>query len=75
MKPAIRLTAREAAVLRLLAGGCTYAQAGIALGVSANTVASHLKTAYRKLEVHSAASAVARAMEMRLLPGGKRPKP
>ena len=72
----IHLTKREAEVLRLLARGCTYAQAGTALGVSLNTVASHLKSAYRKLEAHTALGAVMRAMELHLLGspkgGGKR---
>jgi DNA-binding CsgD family transcriptional regulator len=60
------LTPRQSAVLRLLARGCTYAQAAARLGVSLHTVASHIKNAYRKLEVHTAASAVMRAMELRL---------
>ena len=58
------LTLREADVLRLLAGGCTYAQAGERLGISTHTVGSHIKNAYRKLEVHSAAAAVMRAIEL-----------
>jgi DNA-binding CsgD family transcriptional regulator len=62
------LTLRESDVLRLLASGCTYAQAGERLGITANTVGSHVKSAYRKLEVHSAAAAVMRAMQLELLP-------
>ena len=61
------LTLREADVLRLLASGCTYAQTAERLGISAHTVASHIKSAYRKLEVHSAAAAVMRAVELRVL--------
>jgi DNA-binding CsgD family transcriptional regulator len=61
------LTAREAQVLRLLAQGCTYASAAARLGVSPHTVESHVKNAYRKLAVHSAAAAVMRAVELRLL--------
>ena len=61
------LTLREADVLRLLASGCTYAQVAARLGISAHTVASHIKNAYRKLEVHSAAAAVMRAIELRQL--------
>jgi DNA-binding CsgD family transcriptional regulator len=34
---------------------------------SAHTVASHIKNAYRKLDVHCAAAAVMRAIELRLL--------
>jgi len=37
------------------------------LGVSPNTVTSHIKNAYRKLDVHCAAAAVMRAIELRLL--------
>jgi DNA-binding CsgD family transcriptional regulator len=61
------LTAREVAVLHLLARGCTCGQAADRLGISQHTVASHLKSAYRKLEVHSAAAAVMRAVELCLL--------
>ena len=58
------LTARECEVLRLLAFGCTYAQAAERLGVSPHTVTSHIKNLYRKLDVHSAAAAVMRAVQM-----------
>ena len=61
------LTARETDVLGLLAKGCTYEQVGVELGISLNTVTSHIKNAYRKLEVHSAAAAVMRAVELHLL--------
>jgi len=50
-----------------LAAGHTYTQVGERLGVSANTVASHVKNIYRKLEVHSGRAAVWRALELRLL--------
>lgn len=61
------LTSRERDVLRLLAKGCTYAEVSDELGVSANTVASHVKKIYRKLEVHSASAAVWRAVELQIL--------
>jgi DNA-binding CsgD family transcriptional regulator len=67
MDMTVRLTGREAEVLRLLARGRTYAQAADQLGMSAHTVATHVKNAYRKLDVHSAAAAVMRAIELRLL--------
>jgi DNA-binding NarL/FixJ family response regulator len=62
-----RLTPRETAVLQLLARGCTYSQAAERLGISTHTVRSHVKNAYRKLAVRSAAAAVMRAIELRLL--------
>jgi DNA-binding CsgD family transcriptional regulator len=61
------LTLREADVLRLLAGGCSYGQIGERLGISAHTVRSHIKNAYRKLGVHTAAAAVMRAVQLRIL--------
>jgi len=61
------LTPREMDVLRLLARGSSYAEIGVRLGVSANTVTSHVKNAYRKLDVHTAAAAVMRAVELRLI--------
>lgn len=60
------LTRRELEVLRQLAAGCTYAGAASRLGVSPHTVVTHLKNAYRKLEVHSAAAAVMRALQLGL---------
>jgi DNA-binding CsgD family transcriptional regulator len=61
------LTPREAAVLQLIAHGCTYAQAADRLGISLHTVASHIKNAYRKLGVRSGAAAVMRAVELQLI--------
>ncbi|HEX6318073.1 MAG TPA: helix-turn-helix transcriptional regulator [Burkholderiales bacterium] len=63
-----RLTAREIEVLRLLARGCTYSQVADRLGMSAHTVGTHIKNAYRKLDVHSGRAAVWRATQLRLLP-------
>jgi DNA-binding CsgD family transcriptional regulator len=67
MNGIVRLTGRETEVLRLIARGCTYSQVADRLGMSAHTVASHIKNAYRKLEVHCAAAAVMRAVELQLL--------
>ena len=62
------LTLREADVVRLLGNGCSYAQIGAQLGISAHTVQSHIKNAYRKLDVHCAAAAVMRAVQLQALP-------
>ena len=67
-KPAeVRLTTRELEVIRLVAQGCSYALAAGRLGVSVHTVTTHIKSAYRKLDVHSAGAAVMRAVELKLL--------
>ena len=63
----VQLTGREAAVLRLMARGCTYAQVADQLGMSAHTVSTHVKKAYRKLKVHSAAAAIMRAVQLGIL--------
>jgi DNA-binding CsgD family transcriptional regulator len=62
------LTRRERDVVSLLASGCSYSQIGDRLGISVHTVTSHIRSAYRKLDVHSGAGAVMRAIQLRLLP-------
>ncbi|MBI3917816.1 MAG: response regulator transcription factor [Betaproteobacteria bacterium] len=64
-----QLTAREADVVRLLARGYTYSETAARLGISVHTVTSHIKNSYRKLAVHTAAAAVARAAELHVLDG------
>lgn len=66
------LTIREAQVLACLAQGCTYARIGDRLGMSLHTVTTHIKSIYRKLEVHRAAAAVRRGLELQLLGDGER---
>ena len=53
--------------MRLLGSGCSYEQAAMRLGISPHTVVTHIKNAYRKLDVHTAASAVMRAVQLGLL--------
>jgi DNA-binding CsgD family transcriptional regulator len=61
------LTAREIDVLRLLSLGCTYARAAERLGLSAHTVASHVKKIYGKLGVHAVGAAVMSAMKLGII--------
>jgi DNA-binding NarL/FixJ family response regulator len=61
------LTGREIEVLSLLARGFLYAEIGKRLGISLNTVTSHIKNSYRKLAVHSGPAAVTRAAQLGLL--------
>jgi DNA-binding CsgD family transcriptional regulator len=63
----LRLTAREADVLRLIARGYTYARAADKLGLSPHTVATHIKKIYRKLGVHSAVAAAMRAAKLGII--------
>ena len=52
------LSSRELTVLRLLASRLTTAEIAGALFVSANTLKSHMKSIYRKLDVNTRADAV-----------------
>jgi DNA-binding NarL/FixJ family response regulator len=56
------LTDRETDVLRRLVEGRTYDQTGADLGISASTVRTHVRALYRKLQVHSVAEAVRKAV-------------
>ena len=58
----LELTEREQAVLRGLVQGMAYKQVAHDLGVSLDTVRSHIRNVYRKLQVHSVAEAVSRAI-------------
>jgi DNA-binding NarL/FixJ family response regulator len=57
-----RLTPHELRLLKLLAEGHSYKTAAAELGSSVNTVAFHMRSIYRKLEVHSKSEAVAKAL-------------
>jgi DNA-binding NarL/FixJ family response regulator len=59
---ALVLTEREHAVLRCLVRGLAYKQAADELGISIDTVRSHVRHVYAKLQVHSVAQAVGRAI-------------
>ena len=61
------LSERERAVLRLLPTLLSYPEIGSELFVAANTVKTHVKSIYRKLDVGSRREAVARARTLRLI--------
>jgi len=63
---ALELTERERDVLRCLVDGLSYKQAAAELRISSETVRSHVKSIYRKLQVHNVAEAVSRAIRERL---------
>lgn len=56
------LSPRELDVLRGLVRGYAYKQVAAELGVSLDTVRTHIRGIYRKLQVHSVAEAVTRAV-------------
>jgi LuxR family maltose regulon positive regulatory protein len=61
------LSEREAAVLRFLPTMMSNQEIAAELFVSVNTVKTHLKAIYRKLDVADRRSAVRRARELELL--------
>jgi LuxR family transcriptional regulator, maltose regulon positive regulatory protein len=64
--PVELLTDREQAVLRLLKGRLPVPEIARELYVAPSTVRSHLKSIYRKLDVHSRDQAIQRARELDL---------
>ena len=58
---------RELDVLRLLAAGLDAPEIAEKLVVSANTVRTHIKSLYRKLNAHSRHEALAQAKELKLV--------
>jgi DNA-binding NarL/FixJ family response regulator len=65
--PAHDLTPHEIRILRLLVEGHYYQTAADQLRVSVNTVRTHVRSIYEKLQVHSKAEAVAKALRERLV--------
>jgi LuxR family transcriptional regulator, maltose regulon positive regulatory protein len=61
------LSAREMSVLRLLGSELSIADIGQELFISRNTVKTHVRGIYRKLDADTRAAALARARELRLL--------
>jgi DNA-binding NarL/FixJ family response regulator len=61
------LTDREQDVLRELVQGFSYRQVASQLGISIHTVRTHVRALYKKLQVHSVAAAVTRAVRERLI--------
>lgn len=66
-RPTPKLSAREAEVLSLVAGGSSNREVARSLFVSEATVKSHLVHVFEKLGVDSRTAAVARARELGLL--------
>ena len=63
----VLLTSREREILGLLADGMVNKQIAARLGISTNTVKTHLELLFEKLDVSSRAEAVATAVRRGLL--------
>ena len=61
-KEAFELSDREMEILAGLVNGATYKKLGEDLGISIDTVRSHIKKLYEKMSVHSRSEAVATAI-------------
>ena len=61
------LSPRELEVLNQLGRGLGNRELGVALGVSGETIKSHLKAVFLKLEVSGRTEAVARGYELGLI--------
>ena len=62
------LTERQLEVLRLLSDGMNKSEIADTLQISVNTVISHMKEIYEKLEVNTAQAAVSVAFRRRIIP-------
>jgi DNA-binding NarL/FixJ family response regulator len=62
-----RLTPREIDILWGIAKGFSYAEIATNLGMSRQTVPGHIKSIYRKLEVHTRGEAVFEAVQQGLI--------
>lgn len=62
-----QLTPREMRLLALLGEGHYYKTAAAELGISINTVSTHMRRIYEKLQVHSKSEAVAKALREGLI--------
>jgi DNA-binding NarL/FixJ family response regulator len=61
------LSHREREILELVADGCTSSAIALQINISSQTVTTHIKNIYRKLQVHTRAQAVSSAKNQGLL--------
>ncbi len=61
------LTEREETVLQLLSRGYSYGELAKEMGVTINTIQTHIRGLYTKLEVHSKSEAIFEARQLGLL--------
>jgi len=65
--PEVQLTGREREILEHLVSGSSYKMIARDLFISIDTVSSHVKNIYKKLQVHSKSEAVAKAIKHKLV--------
>ena len=70
--PRVELTARELQVLQLVSGGNSNLEVAAGLGISPNTVRSHLQSIFDRFGVSSRGHLVARARELGITDGQSR---
>ncbi len=75
LSPAEELSPGELRVLRYLPTNLSRPEIASELSVSLNTVGTHLRSIYAKLQVRDRSSAVQRARELRLLASGRMRQP
>jgi len=63
----VSLTAREIQILEAVARGYRYEEIASQLAISLNTVSTHVKRCYRKLQAHSKTQALAQARRLGLI--------
>ena len=62
-----RLTAREKEILKMVSVGYTSIEVAARLAIGAQTVSTHIKNIYRKLQVHNRAQAISSAANLGLI--------
>jgi len=65
--PDHNLTKREVDVLNLVAKGFRHAEIATMQGVSTNTINTHIKNIYAKLQVHSRGEAIYEAAQLKII--------
>ena len=58
-----KLSPKEQEILALLAGGCLYKQIADQVGISLNTVKTHVRVIYEKLHVQSRTQATVKYLK------------